>query len=150
MASTYSKIYIQFVFSPKRRVSHFSKIERGRISKFLFGLSKAKGIHPIAIHCMPDHLHVFVHLPTSFSCGQAMSYLKANSSRWINQQDWCRSRFEWQSGYGAFSYAQWDKEKIRNYVEGQEDHHRKITFQEEHRELLKSFHIDFVTLDLLE
>jgi hypothetical protein len=79
-----------------------------------------------------------------------MQQIKANSSRWINEQGFCAQKFEWQNGYGAFSYARSQRSRVINYIQNQERHHQKIRFKKEYLELLEKFEIEFKEKYLFE
>lgn len=148
MAKTYSKVLLQFVFTPKNREHRFDSAARSELAKVIHGIATNKRLKPLAVTCMSDHVHVLTYMHTALSIGQVASYLKANSSRWINNQSWCERRFEWQSGYSVFSYSHWDKSKIHAYVNNQEEHHRRKTFRKEYEQLLTDFGIDYSSDDL--
>lgn len=97
----------------------------------------------IAINCMPDHLHFFFGLRPNQSISDLMRIVKSESSEWINKQQFNKSIFRWQEGYGAFSYSRSQIKQVAEYIEKQEEHHRKKTFLEEYHQFLEHFEIDF-------
>jgi len=92
---------------------------------------------------MPDHLHVFFGMRPNQSLSDLMQDIKGSSSRWINDQKFVKGRFEWQEGYGAFSYSKSQAPSVIAYVQNQELQHRKKSFLEEYREFLTKFGIDY-------
>lgn len=72
-----------------------------------------------------------------------MQDIKGSSSKWINEKKFVKGKFEWQEGYGAFSYGKSEIKEVINYIENQEHHHKKKPFLEEYRDFLKAFEIDF-------
>ena len=92
---------------------------------------------------MPDHIHMLVGCRPSQSVSDLMKNVKAGSSEWINEEKLSKRKFNWQDGYGAFSYAKADLPTIIKYIENQERHHKKKSFQDEYRELLKEFEVGF-------
>jgi putative transposase len=77
------------------------------------------------------------------SIADFMQDVKANSSKWINETNLTQSRFEWQAGYGAFSYSKSQLQEVINYILNQKEHHKKRTFLEEYRTFLEKFEIEF-------
>lgn len=92
---------------------------------------------------MPDHVHLFIGLQPTMALSNLVRDIKANSSRFINEQSWVKGKFEWQHGFGAFSYSHSQLTTVINYIQQQEEHHKTRTFREEYVELLKRFEIDY-------
>ncbi len=90
---------------------------------------------------MPDHMHILVGMRPSQSISELMQEVKSSSSRWINDCGFVKHRFEWQEGYGAFSYALSEVPNVINYIRNQEAHHAKKTFHKEYLDLLERFEI---------
>lgn len=97
----------------------------------------------LCINGMPDHVHLLVGLRPTQSIADFMQDVKANSSRWINENSLTQSRFEWQAGYGAFSYSKSQIREVINYIQNQKEHHKRKTFLEEYRSFLEKFEIEF-------
>ena len=79
-----------------------------------------------------------------------MSIVKANSSKWINEQGFVKGKFQWQSGYGAFSYSRSQRNPVINYIMNQEEHHKSKTFKEEYLKMLSDFEIEYDSKYLFE
>ena len=92
---------------------------------------------------MPDHIHILLGLRPAQSLASLVQELKRDSSEWINQNRLSVERFSWQEGYGAFSYSKSQIRQVINYIENQEKHHTKRTFQDEYRKILEDFGIDY-------
>ena len=92
---------------------------------------------------MPDHVHLLVSLDKQISMAETMRIVKANSSRWVHETFPALSGFAWQAGYGAFAVSYSHLERVKNYLERQAEHHRKVTFQEEFIAFLKRHEIDY-------
>ena len=92
---------------------------------------------------MPDHVHMLVGFKTTQSVADFMQDVKAGSSQWINDNKFCKSRFEWQSGYGVFSYSKSQISKVIGYIQNQKEHHKKMTFLDEYKLFLEKFDIDY-------
>ena len=92
---------------------------------------------------MPDHLHVFVGLSPGMAIADLVREMKNNSSNFINDHRWVRGHFQWQEGYGAFSYGHSQIDAVYRYIACQQQHYTIRTFREEYLQLLKKFEIEF-------
>ena len=143
MANTYTQIHIQFVFAVKSRTALIHNSWKDELYKYITGIVQNNGHKMICINGMPDHIHIFIGLRPNQAISKLMQDVKANSFRWINEKRFCKSKFEWQAGYGAFSYGKSQVESVISYIKNQEKHHAKKSFQEEYLEFLKKFEIEF-------
>ena len=143
MANTYTQLYIQFVFAVKHRHGLIHSEWRDDLYRYMTGIVQAQGHKLLAINGMPDHIHVFVGLNPKQSISDLMQDVKADSSKWINDKRLVLGRFEWQTGYGAFSYGQSQIDNVVKYILNQEHHHRERTFLDEYRLLLKKFDVPY-------
>lgn len=143
MANTYSQINIQCVFAVKGRENVIDKNFREELWKYMSGILKNNNAFPLAVGGYTDHVHVFFELPPNLNISDLMRDLKANSSKWINENKFVKGKFHWQEGYGAFSYSRSQRHQVINYIINQEKHHSKKTFREEYLELLRNFEIEF-------
>lgn len=144
MANTFSQIYLQFVFAVKQRESLIPKIHKEDLHKYITGLVQNRNAKMIAVHSMPDHTHLVVGFkPGSMMISDFVKEIKVESNEFINTQKWMKKRFNWQLGYGVFSYSHSHIDRVAKYVLNQEKHHKKRTFREEYLLLLKKFEIPF-------
>jgi putative transposase len=143
MANTYSQINIQCVFAVKGRENVIYKNFREELFKYMSGILKNNNAFPLAIGGWKDHVHVFFELPPTLCVSDLMRDLKANSSKWIKENKFVKGKFQWQEGFGAFSYSRSQRHQVINYIINQEKHHSKKTFKEEYLELLRNFEIEF-------
>lgn len=97
----------------------------------------------LAINSMPDHIHIFVGLHPEQSISDLVRDIKTNSSSFITENNFVNQKFNWQQGYGAFSYAQSQIDAVVKYILNQEMHHRKKSFKEEYLEFLQKFAIEY-------
>jgi putative transposase len=104
MANTFSQIYLQFVFAVKGRQSLIVKENKVELHKYITGLVQNRKAKMLAIHCMPDHTHVFVGFKPTVLISDFVKEIKVESNEFINDKKWIRGRFSWQEGYGVFSY----------------------------------------------
>jgi len=114
------------------------------------GIIKGKDQKPIIVNGMPDHIHVFIGLRPSMAISDLVRDIKNNSSNFINNNDWIKGKFQWQEGYGAFSYGHSQIENVYNYILNQEQHHKKKTFRQEYLEFLEKFEVPYEERYLFE
>lgn len=143
MAGTYSQIYIQVVFAVKGRANLLQKPWREEVFKYISGIIKEKGQKPIIVNGVSDHVHCGIGLQPSKAISDLVRDIKNNSSRFINEKKFVNGKFQWQEGYGVFSYSQSQLEQVYNYILNQERHHMKKSFREEYVEFLNKFQIEF-------
>ena len=143
MANTYSQLYIQLVFAVKHRQNFIQNQWKEPLYKYITGVVQNDKHKMLAINGMPDHIHIFIGLNPAFSISDVVRDIKRASNNWINSNQFVKGFFEWQGGYGAFSYSRSHISKVCNYIDRQEHHHTKATFKEEYIALLKAFEIDF-------
>ena len=97
----------------------------------------------LAINGVEDHVHVFIGMRPTQSISDLMQDIKGSSSKWINEKKFLKVKFEWQEGYGAFSYSKSHVQNVINYVNNQEKHHAKQNFRDEYLDFLKKFDIEY-------
>lgn len=143
MADTYSQIYIQIVFAVKGRDNLISSRWKDELYKYITGIITNEGQKLLAINGMPDHIHILIGLKPTATLSNIVRDIKANSSRFINERKWIEGKFEWQQGFGAFSYSHSQLTNVITYIQNQEEHHKTKTFSEEYIEFQKLYNIDF-------
>lgn len=143
MANTYSQINVHCVFAVKGRGNFITKTYRDDLHRYISGILKGDGAYPLAVNGWLDHVHAFFELPVKMAISDQMRMLKASSSKWINDNKFLKGAFQWQEGYGAFSYSRSQRDSVIKYIINQETHHHKITFREEYLDLLRKFEIPF-------
>ena len=143
MANTYNQVYIQAVFAVKYRRSVIDKKWRSELMSVLGNLINETGCKTIIVNGVEDHVHLFFGLKPSVSISDVMKSVKAKSSKFINENKLTERRFEWQSGFGAFSYSKSSVNNVYKYIERQEEHHRKKNFKKEYLELLEKFEVEY-------
>jgi len=143
MANTYTQLHIQFVFAVENRMSLVQSSWEEELFRYISGIVKNTKHKLLAINGMPDHLHVFVGLNPTQAISDLMRILKGESSEWINKKRLVSGKFEWQKGYGAFSYGHSQIDQVYQYILRQKEHHKKQTFIEEYKQLLEKFGIQY-------
>jgi REP element-mobilizing transposase RayT len=143
MPNTYTQIHVHVIFAVKSR-SGLIRIEwKDELYKYITGIIQTNNHKVLAINGMPDHLHVFFGFRPTQSLADLMQDVKGGSSKWINDKKFVRDHFEWQEGYGGFSYSRSQVSSVISYIKNQEVHHRKKSFLEEYKEFLMKFDIAF-------
>jgi putative transposase len=143
MANTYTQIHLQFVFAVKLRNALIDASFKDELYKYITGIITANNHKLLIINGMPDHIHIFVGMRPTQSVSDLLRDIKANSSKWINEKKFLKVKFEWQEGFGAFSYSKSHVQNVINYIQNQEEHHKKQTFREEYLEFLRLFEIEY-------
>ncbi|MCK4664336.1 MAG: IS200/IS605 family transposase [Bacteroidales bacterium] len=143
MANTFTQIYIQIVFTVKGRLNLIPKKHKEELHKFITGIISNRGQKLLAINCMPDHTHVFFGIKPDICVSDLARDIKSGSSKFIKEKRWVKGQFEWQEGFGGFSYSHSQLTNVISYINNQEEHHKKKTFKEEYLEFLKKFKIDY-------
>jgi REP element-mobilizing transposase RayT len=134
MPQSLSRMVVHLVFSTKNREPILRNGElRIRLHAYMAGILQELHCDPILINGVEDHVHVLCNLSRTLALAKVVEELKKSSSKWMKEQGAGFSGFHWQAGYGAFSVSQSNVESVRNYIAGQEEHHRTVTFQEEYR-----------------
>jgi putative transposase len=143
MANTYTQIHIHFVFAVKFRHGIIQSKWKEDLYKYIAGIIQNNNHKLLAINGMPDHIHILIGLRPAQSISDLMKEVKQSSSKWINDNKLTDGHFEWQEGYGAFSYGKSQISQVINYIQNQELHHKKKTFKEEYLDFLEKFEIDY-------
>lgn len=116
---------------------------RDELHKYIAGIIKGKGHKPIIVNGVADHIHVFVGLKPSMAISDLVRDIKNNASNFVNANKFVRGKFQWQEGYGVFSYSHSQIKTVYNYILKQEEHHRKKSFKEEYFDFLKKFEVEY-------
>lgn len=143
MANTYTQIYIQIVFAVKGRQNLIAKENREELHKFITGIITNRGQKLFAVFAMPDHVHILVSIGPTILISDLVRDIKAGSSKFINDKKWINGKFNWQEGYGAFSYSKSSVDSVVKYILNQEEHHKKKKFKDEYLDLLEKFEIEY-------
>jgi REP element-mobilizing transposase RayT len=131
------------VFAVKGRENLISNIHREELHKYITGIVQNRGQKMLSIFCMPDHVHLLVGIKPSITISDLVRDIKAGSSNFINQQYYVNGKFNWQEGFGVFSYSKSQIDTVIKYILSQEEHHKKTTFREEYFDFLEKFEIDY-------
>ena len=125
MAGTFSQIYIQYVFAVKGRENMLLPAFQDEIYKYIAGIVDGKEQKSLAVNGMADHIHVLVGLKPAMRIADLVRDIKNNSSNFINEKGFLKQKFNWQDGYGAFSYSQSNFGNVVDYIKNQKEQHKK-------------------------
>ena len=143
MANTYHQVNIQVVFAVKYREAVIANEWKSKVFGVIGNLINETGCKTIIVNGVEDHVHCFLGLRPTVSISELMKTVKAKSSKYINDHNLTKSRFEWQEGYGAFSYSHSQIDAVYKYIANQEEHHKKQTFKEEYLDFLEKFEVPY-------
>jgi len=143
MANTYHQIYLQTVFAVKYRNAVIKKAWKSQLFGVIGNLINETTCKTIIVNGTEDHVHCLLGLKPVVSVSELMKTVKAKSSKYVNDHMLTPKRFEWQVGYGVFSYNQSAVDIVYKYIDNQEAHHKKQTFRDEYLEFLKKFKVEY-------
>ena len=143
MSQSLTQLYVHLVFSTKNRDHSIISSIQPELYSYMGGILNNIDCSPIQIGGMTDHMHVLCCLSKKITLIKMIEELKRSSSKWIKTKGETFSSFYWQDGYGAFSVGYSQIEEVKKYILNQNDHHKKIPFQNEYRNFLKKYNADF-------
>jgi REP element-mobilizing transposase RayT len=143
MAQTFTNLLYHCIFSTRDRQPQIDEELRPQLFAYVGGIVRAMDGVALTINRVADHLHLLLSLPPTVAIAEAMRVVKANSSKWVHEQWPERASFAWQTGYGAFTVSQSQAGSVKQYIAEQEEHHKRMTFQEEFVAFLKRHGIAF-------
>ncbi len=150
MANTYSQIYIQIVFAVKNRNALIRSSWEEKLFQYITGIIKNKEQKLIAINGVTDHIHIFIGLKPNCCLSDLVREIKKASTVFINDNKLSKYKFNWQAGFGAFSYSKSHIDAVYNYIMNQKNHHKKKTFKDEYLDFLKKYDIPYEEKYLFE
>jgi putative transposase len=142
MPQSFSSLHCHIIFSTKHRLPQIKPEFQPRLFQYLGGILRNQSSPLIAAGGMPDHVHLLVSLGRMISVADVVRVIKSNSSGWIHDELVIRD-FQWQTGYGVFAVSYSNIDQIKTYLTNQEEHHRKVSFQDEFREILRRHNIEW-------
>ncbi|MFN3872563.1 MAG: IS200/IS605 family transposase [Ignavibacterium sp.] len=143
MANTYTQIYLHIVFAVQNRISLIQPEWKNELYKYITGIIKNDGHKLVAINGVSNHIHIAIDYKPHQLIPDLLQDIKANSSKWINEKRFVRGKFNWQAGYGTFSFSHSQIDAVVKYINNQEQHHKKKTFREEYVEMLKKYDVPY-------
>jgi len=149
-AGTYTQIYIQVIFAVKGRQNQIISDWENDLYKYITGIVQNKGQKMLAINGMPDHIHLLIGMKPTCCLSDLVREMKKSTNAWVKEQNFVRGKFQWQEGYGAFSYSRSALDNVIAYIANQKKHHRKKSFREEYTDFLQKFEIEYQNEYLFE
>lgn len=143
MPNTFTQLHIQFVFAVKYRAALIQPAWQTKLHQYITGIVQHNQHKMLQVNSMPDHIHIFIGLRPVQAVSALVQNIKTETSKWIQQNNFCPAPFAWQEGYGAFSYSKSHVPAVIQYIQNQQEHHLKQTFLDEYRQLLKVFEIPY-------
>lgn len=150
MARTFHQMYIHAVFAVKYREAVIQKEWKHRLLGVIGNLINETDCKTIIVNGVEDHVHCFFGLIPRLPVSEIMKTAKGKSSKWVNDSGLLKQRFEWQKGYGCFSYNHSQIDNLYKYIQNQEEHHKKETFKEEYINILEKFGVNYTEEDLFD
>jgi putative transposase len=148
---TYTQLRYHLVFATKYRMPVITGEVRNHLYDYMGGVLRGNGGVLLAVGGMPDHVHLLAGWRTTISIAEMLKTLKGSSSKWLNDGATAPpGGFNWQEGYGAFTVSASRVPAVRRYILNQEQHHQKVSFQQEFMNLLRKHGVDFNPSDFLD
>jgi putative transposase len=142
MADVFSQLYVQTVFAVKNRNALIQPRWETELHKYITGIIENRGHKMLAIGGMPDHIHLFFGLNPAESISTLVAETKKSSNTFIKERRLSPFKFEWQAGYGAFSYSRSHMDGVCKYTMNQKEHHKTRTFESEFLKMVSDFGIE--------
>ena len=143
MAQSLAKVYLHLIFSTKNREPVLVDEWRDDLFHVLGGLANNLGCQSLIVGGVVDHVHMMFQLGRTITIADAVGVIKSSSSAWVNQSHVLPAVFQWQGGYAAFSVSQSNVEAVQEYIRRQPEHHTGQSFQDELREWLRKYEIEW-------
>jgi len=141
--STYTQILYHIVFSTKNRERHLVEDRREDLFRYVWGIINNKKSHLYRINGVDDHIHILTSLHPTVCLSDMVRDIKTGTSTWIKDNDVFPHFTHWQDGYGGFTHSTREKDGLIEYIKGQEEHHKQVSFRDEFRNLLIEAGIEF-------
>ena len=143
MANTYTQIYLQVIFAVQNRKALIQSAWEEELYKYITGVVQNKGQKMLAINGIHNHIHFFIGMKPTCCLSDLVREIKKSSNVFINEKRFTPFKFQWQEGFGAFSYSHSQLTDVIQYIANQKIHHKKRSFKEEYEAFLKAFEIEF-------
>ena len=150
MAGTFSQIYIQTVFAVKNRYALIHPKWETELYKYISGIIRNKGQKLLAINGTRNHIHFLIGMKPTCCLSDLIREIKKSSNSFIKENQFTHQNFQWQEGFGAFSYGHSALNRVIKYIQNQKEHHKEETFKNEYLGFLEKFEIEFKNEYLFE
>ncbi len=142
MLHSHVKVWVHVIWNTLKKKRVLTRDLRVKLFHHLMERAAEEGIQTVRINVQPEHVHCLLCLPSDKTLAAVVKTLKGESSRWINEQALVPGRFRWQRGYGAFSVSASQVERVKRYIENQDEHHKRVSFQEEYADWARRYGLD--------
>jgi REP element-mobilizing transposase RayT len=139
MLHSYVRNYLHITWSTDDRARVFHNNTKIQLKDFFLEKAKEMNTPVLSVNVQPEHIHLLIDLPSNLCLADLVQKIKGSSSHWINEQKLVHAKFSWQRGYGAFSVSASQLEVVKKYIQNQDAHHKKKTFEEEYQEWKESY-----------
>lgn len=139
MLHSHTRIFIHLIWATKSRERMLTKDVRPMLRRQLADYARDNNIHCEALNAQMEHVQGLISLQSTQKIDDVVKLLKGESSHWINEQNLLRGKFSWQRGYAALSVSPSHVERLKLYINNQDEHHRRRTFAEEYPVILKKY-----------
>jgi len=143
MRQSLSKLYVHLIFSTKHREPLLIPSVRGALHAYMANVLKNQDCPALKVGSTRDHAHLLFGLSKNLTLAEVVEKVKTSSSKWLKTQERALHAFHWQNDYGGFSVSPGEVESVAAYIEGQEEHHRVVSFQEEYRKFLEDYGVEY-------
>jgi putative transposase len=143
MSQSLSKLYVHLIFSTQHREPLLIPSVRGALHAYLATVLKDQDCPALKIGGTSDHAHILFRLSKNLALAEVVEKVKTSSSKWLKTQAKGLRSFHWQNGYGGFSVSPAFVDSVAAYIEGQEQHHRAVSFKEEYRKFLQEYGVEY-------
>ena len=144
MAQSLARLWTHLIFSTKNRFPFLTdKVVRAEMHAYLAQVLRNHDCEPLIVGGVEDHVHALFTLSRTLPIASIVKEVKRTSSGWIKEVLPVLAKFHWQGGYAAFSVSQSNLQEVIRYIENQEEHHKRVTFQDEYRAFLKAYGVDY-------
>ncbi len=144
MPQSLANVLVHVIYSTKNREPFLSDVDLRRgLEGYLAGTLERIECPVLALRTVPDHLHALCRLSRTVSLAKLVETMKTESSKWIKRHNRGSAAFQWQTGYAVFSVSASNAPRVRRYIESQDEHHRRKTFQDELRAFFRRHQVDF-------
>ena len=144
MAQSLARLWTHLIFSTKNRLPLLSdKTIRTDMHGYLANMLREQDCETLIVNGVEDHVHALFALSRTHSIASVVKEIKRTSSGFAKELSPTLAKFHWQAGYGAFSVGQSNLAEVIRYIENQEEHHKRVTFQDEYRAFLKAYGIAY-------
>jgi putative transposase len=143
MPQSLARVFIHLVFSTKRRAPLLPQTPFAGLHSYAHGIFEKQKCHLIEMNNVSDHVHALFDLHRTEALSDVVMHVKKGTSRWLKEQGTEFAHFDWQDGYGAFSIGRSQRDEVLAYIRNQQEHHPRVSYEDEFRKLLKAYEIEF-------